>query len=123
MKLNDVNITETIEQAKALLQEEKNISPALKTVFELLLMVIQLMMQRSDLTVKILANHPQVILIVKRPHPKRIQLTVNPEDNLVVKAHNSVQFLILIKSNLLKLTSVSFLSKLILVMDMKLGKS
>lgn len=52
MKLQDINITETISQAKALLQTDKQISPALKVMFELLLTIVSIMAGRLSLTSK-----------------------------------------------------------------------
>jgi transposase len=52
MKLNNDNIKETIESAKSLLAKEKNISPALRTVFQLLLVFMQAMLERFNLNSK-----------------------------------------------------------------------
>lgn len=49
MKIENLNITETIDNAKKLLAEEKQISPALKVMFELLLTLISLFAGRLSL--------------------------------------------------------------------------
>jgi len=49
MKIDNINIGDTIKKAKALLRKEKNISPALQTVFELLLVLMQAMLERLSL--------------------------------------------------------------------------
>jgi transposase len=48
--IKDLNISETLSNAKKLLEEEKNISPALKAVVELLLTIITLFAGRLSLT-------------------------------------------------------------------------
>lgn len=50
MKIEKLNITETLDKAKKLLDEEKQISPALKAMFELLLTIISLFAGRLSLT-------------------------------------------------------------------------
>lgn len=52
MKLNNIDVGKTIETAKQLLAKEKNISPALKAVFKLLLVIVQLMLERFSLNSK-----------------------------------------------------------------------
>jgi len=49
MKIDNINIADAIEKAKSLLRKEKNISPALQTVFELLLVLMQAMLERLSL--------------------------------------------------------------------------
>ena len=49
VKLDKLSIAQTIENAKKLLAEEKNISPALKAVVELLVMIISLLAARLSL--------------------------------------------------------------------------
>lgn len=49
MKLTKVNVTKTIEDATALLEKEKRISPALKVMFQLLLTLITLLAERLSL--------------------------------------------------------------------------
>ena len=50
MKIENFNVTETIENAKAVLAAQKKISPELKIMFELLLTIISLMVGRLSLT-------------------------------------------------------------------------
>ena len=52
MKLNNENIKETIDNAKSLLSKEKNISPALRSVFQLLLIFMEVMLERLSLNSK-----------------------------------------------------------------------
>lgn len=52
MTLSNITITEAVESARHHLASEKNISPAFKTVIELLLMIIMLMAQRLGLNSK-----------------------------------------------------------------------
>lgn len=52
MKINKIDVGETIERARALLASEKNISPALLAIFEVLLMLISIMSERLSLTSK-----------------------------------------------------------------------
>lgn len=49
MDLKKININETVDKAKKLLEKEENISPALRAIFEVLLMVIVLMAERLSL--------------------------------------------------------------------------
>ena len=50
MKIENFNITETLEKAKALLAAQKRIAPELKLMFELLLTIINLLVGRRSLT-------------------------------------------------------------------------
>ena len=50
MKISNINVEETIEKAKTLLAEEKNISSALRSVFEVLLLLVTILLQRKGLT-------------------------------------------------------------------------
>jgi transposase len=49
MNIGNLNVEETIEKAKDLLNKERNISPALKSVFEALLLVISILLQGKRL--------------------------------------------------------------------------
>lgn len=49
MKLEKINITETIENARKLLKTDKQVSPALRAMFEMLLMIITLFAVRLGL--------------------------------------------------------------------------
>ena len=52
MKLNNLNVGDTIAKARELLKEEKNISPALRSVIEVLLALMQVMLERFSLNSK-----------------------------------------------------------------------
>lgn len=49
MKIESINIDETIENTKKMLEEDPNVSPALKSSFELLLLLITLLLNRLGL--------------------------------------------------------------------------
>lgn len=49
MKLENIDLTKTLENARELLEKEENISPALKSVFEILLVIITIFMNRFGL--------------------------------------------------------------------------
>lgn len=49
MKLDKINITETIDNARKLLETDKQVSPALRVMFEMLLMIITLFAARLGL--------------------------------------------------------------------------
>lgn len=57
MTLNNENIRETINNAKSLLAKEKNISPALRSIFQVLLVFMQAMLERLSLNSKN-SSHP-----------------------------------------------------------------
>ncbi len=52
MKIDNVDVGKTIDNAKKLLKEEQNISPALKAIFELILILMQAMLIRFSLNSK-----------------------------------------------------------------------
>lgn len=52
MKINNVDVGKTIDNAKALLKEDKSISPSLRSVFELILILMQAMLMRLTLNSK-----------------------------------------------------------------------
>jgi len=52
MDIKHIDVTATIKQAKALLKKEKQISPALRTVMDILLMVLEVLLQRFNLNSK-----------------------------------------------------------------------
>jgi transposase len=52
LNLNKLNITETIDNARKLIESEKQISPAMKAMFEMLLMIITLFAERFGLNSK-----------------------------------------------------------------------
>ena len=52
MKLDKVNITETLNSAKLLLETEENISPSMRVMFQLLITIISLFAGRLSLNSK-----------------------------------------------------------------------
>ena len=52
MKVNGLKMQATVQQAKAMLAKEKNISPALKATLDLLLVLIETFMERFSLNSK-----------------------------------------------------------------------
>src|SRR3990167_6324704 len=50
MKISNINVEQTIEKAKTLRAEKKNFSPALRSVFEVLLLLVTILLQRKGLT-------------------------------------------------------------------------
>jgi transposase len=46
MKIENIDVTKTLDKAKKLLAKEKTISPAFKVVIEVLLLIITLMVER-----------------------------------------------------------------------------
>jgi transposase len=52
MKIEHIDINKTLEDARALLANEKNISPAFKSVMEVLFLMITLLMNRFNLNSK-----------------------------------------------------------------------
>lgn len=50
MKIDKLNITDTVNNARALLEKDKQISPALKAMFEMLLTIVMLLAGRLSLT-------------------------------------------------------------------------
>jgi len=50
MKLSNINVEESIEKARDLLAKEKNVSPALKSAIEVLLLLVTILLQRKGLT-------------------------------------------------------------------------
>ena len=51
MKIEKIDISETIDNAKKLIAEEKNISPALKAMFEMLLLLVSILAGRLSLDI------------------------------------------------------------------------
>lgn len=50
MKISKINVEETLDKARTLLANEKNISSALKSVIEVLLLLVTVLLQRKGLT-------------------------------------------------------------------------
>lgn len=49
MKVENINITAAIEKVEKFLKEEKDVSPAVKSMFELLLVIVTLLVNRLNL--------------------------------------------------------------------------
>lgn len=49
MTINDINITKTLKEVDCLLEQEKNLSPALKAIINVLIMVVKLLTNRLGL--------------------------------------------------------------------------
>lgn len=49
MKIENIDVNKTLDNARKLLEEDKNISPALKSMFEILLIIITLLLNRLGL--------------------------------------------------------------------------
>ena len=52
MTLNSINITELVEQVKAQLKDDKNISPSLRMAVEMILLVIVMLSEKIGLNSK-----------------------------------------------------------------------
>ena len=52
MKIDKIDVNETLENARKLLEEDKNSSPALKSMFKILLLIITLLVNRLGLNSK-----------------------------------------------------------------------
>ncbi len=52
MKIENIDVNKTLDSARKLLEEDKNISPSLRAVFEVLLVIITLFMNRFNLNSK-----------------------------------------------------------------------
>lgn len=50
MKISNINVEESIEKARGLLAQEKNVSPAFKSAIEVLLLLVTILLQRKGLT-------------------------------------------------------------------------
>ncbi len=74
MDLKKININETVDKAKKLLEKEENISPALRAIFEVLLMVIVLMAERLSLNSRNSSKPPS-------SDPKRKKKNKNNSNN------------------------------------------
>jgi len=74
MKIDNVNVRETIDKANKLLEEEKNISPALRAVFLVILMLMQVMFGPLKLNSKNSSKPPST-------DPNRKKMTKKRSDN------------------------------------------
>jgi len=78
MKINHINVNETIDNAKKLLAKEKNISPALRAVFNLILVLMQAMLERLTLNSKNSNKPPSSDPNRKKTKPKKNSSTRKP---------------------------------------------
>ena len=78
MKIDNININKTIDSAKKLLGKEKDISPALKTVFELLLALMQIMIERLSLNSKNSSKPPSADPNRKKTKKKKTEQKRKP---------------------------------------------
>jgi transposase len=74
MKIEDIDVNKTVAQARELLAKEKNISSALKSVIELLLMIIILLVNRLGLNSKNSSKPPST-------DPNRKKWSKQPNSN------------------------------------------
>lgn len=58
MKIENIDVTETLETAKDLLRKEKNISPALKSIIEILILLVTVFIQRKNTNSKNSSKSP-----------------------------------------------------------------
>ena len=58
MKIDNIDIDSTFSEVERLLKEDKNISPALVSIINVLLLLVKLLANRAELTAVIAANHP-----------------------------------------------------------------
>ncbi len=68
VKINNTNIKETINNAKSLLAQEKNISPALSSLIQLLLVFMEVMLGRLNLNSKNSSKPPSTDPNRKKPN-------------------------------------------------------
>ena len=58
MKIENIDVTETLETAKSLLNKESNISPALKSIIEILILLVTIFIQRKNTNSKNSSKSP-----------------------------------------------------------------
>lgn len=58
VKADKINITETLDNARKMLEADKQVSPALRAMFEMLLMIITLLSGKLGLNSKNSSNPP-----------------------------------------------------------------
>lgn len=66
MKIDNIDVGKTIDKAKKLLKEEKNISLSLRAVFELILILMHAMLIRLSLNSKNSSKPPSTDLNPKK---------------------------------------------------------
>jgi len=98
MKFDKLNINETINKARVLLETDKQISPALKSMFEILIMIITLLISKLGLNSKNSSKPPSTDLNRKKKkkgkgekkpggQPGRVGVNLSPvedPDNIVI---------------------------------------
>ncbi len=83
MKVENINITATIGKVEKFLKEEKDVSPAVKSMFELLLVIVTLLVNRLNLNSRNSSKPPS-----KDPNRKRILKTKGERKPGGQKGHN-----------------------------------
>jgi len=83
VKADKINITETVESARKLLEADKKISPALRAMFEMLLMIITLLAGKLGLNSRN-SSKPHRLIQIGRKKQEAIKVITNREANLVV---------------------------------------
>ena len=79
MKADKINITETVDSARKLLETDKQISPALRAMFEMLLMIICFLAGKLGLNSQNSSKPPST-----DPNRKKNTRTIKEIINLVV---------------------------------------
>lgn len=64
MELKDIDVENTLNEAKALLEQEKDLSPAMKATMNMLILVVQLFVSRLELDSR---HRPTLIALKSRP--------------------------------------------------------
>ena len=70
MKIDNIDIDKTLAEAQKLLEEEKNLSPALRSVFTVLLLLVQVLSNRIGLDSRNSSKPPSTDT-KKKPKPRR----------------------------------------------------
>jgi hypothetical protein len=83
VKADKINITETVESARKLLEADKKISPALRAMFEMLLMIITLLAGKLGLNSQN-SSKPHRLIRIGRKKPGVTKVITNRVANLVV---------------------------------------
>jgi transposase len=63
MKIENIDVDNIIDRAKASIKEDKNISTTTKTVFELLIMLITILLNRLNLNSSNSSNHQILVKV------------------------------------------------------------
>ena len=85
MKLENIDVKETIEKAKASIKNDKNISSTTKTVFELLVVLITILVNRLNLNSSNSSKPPSTDKD-KKKRKSATNLIISQGDRKVIKA-------------------------------------